>query len=208
MQGHRSGAVGERRSSRLPKHDYTSSLMYFVTVCACNMECVFGSVGSDGKVTLSEWGHVVEACWLAIPEHFPGSALDQWVTMPNHLHGIVATEALTVNARGDACVAPTNVPALRCPWPGPPVAWRDCRIVQVGCDEADSRDGRETRRDRLATQLPRAHHSRQRRLTASPSIHREQSDSLGREVPRVALTASSPPTNASSKTNTPARRRE
>ena len=99
MQGHRSGAVGERRSSRLPKHDYTSSLMYFVTVCACNMECVFGSVGSDGKVTLSEWGHVVEACWLAIPEHFPGSALDQWVTMPNHLHGIVATEALTENAR-------------------------------------------------------------------------------------------------------------
>ena len=73
--------------------------MYFVTVCARNMECVFGSVGSNGKVTLSEWGHVVEACWLAIPEHSPGSALDQWVTMPNHLHGIVTTEALTGNAR-------------------------------------------------------------------------------------------------------------
>ena len=73
--------------------------MYFVTVCARNMECVFGSVGSDGKVTLSEWGHIVEACWLAIPEHFPGSDLDQWVTMPNHLHGIVLMEALIGNAR-------------------------------------------------------------------------------------------------------------
>jgi len=100
MQGHQSErAVGDRRSSRLPRHDYSSPLMYFVTVCARNMECVFGSVGSDGKVTLSEWGHVVEACWLAIPEHCPGSALDQWVTMPNHLHGIVTTEALTGNAR-------------------------------------------------------------------------------------------------------------
>ena len=103
MQGHPSErAVGDRRSSRLPRHDYSSPLMCFVTVCARNMECVFGSVGSDGKVTLSEWGHVVEACWLAIPEHCPGSALDQWVTMPNHLHGIVTTEALTESRPSEA----------------------------------------------------------------------------------------------------------
>jgi putative transposase len=94
------GGFGERRSTRLPKYDYASRGTYFVTVCARNMECVFGSVGSDSQVTLSDWGHVVETCWLAIPEHFPGIALDARVTMPNHLHGIVVVEAATtVGAR-------------------------------------------------------------------------------------------------------------
>jgi len=96
VQGHQSGrAFGDRRSSRLPKYDYASRGPYFVTICARNMECVFGVVGSDGQMTLNEWGHVAESCWLAIPEHFPGIALDMRITMPNHLHGILAVDAWT-----------------------------------------------------------------------------------------------------------------
>ena len=77
-----------------------------MTVCAHNMECLFGSVGSDGQVTLNEHGQAVHACWLAIPEHFPTVAIDASVTMPNHLHGILILRDAN---EGDACVAPTNV---------------------------------------------------------------------------------------------------
>ena len=106
MQGHQSGRFGDRRSTRLPKYNYASRGMYFVTVCARDMECLFGYVGDDGRVTLSEWGQVVEECWRAIPEHFPDVTLDRWITMPNHLHGIVIVRG---SDQGDACVAPTNV---------------------------------------------------------------------------------------------------
>ena len=38
---------------------------------------------------LNEAGQIAEACWLAIPEHFPHVELDAFVVMPNHVHGII-----------------------------------------------------------------------------------------------------------------------
>ena len=38
---------------------------------------------------MNDAGKVVEACWLAIPKHFPHVGLDVFVVMPNHAHGIV-----------------------------------------------------------------------------------------------------------------------
>jgi REP element-mobilizing transposase RayT len=32
---------------------------------------------------------VVETLWQRIPRHFPHVRLDEWVVMPNHLHGII-----------------------------------------------------------------------------------------------------------------------
>ncbi|WP_235590241.1 transposase [Nitrosomonas ureae] len=34
-------------------------------------------------------GQIVEKCWGAIPEHFPQVTLDEFVIMPNHVHGII-----------------------------------------------------------------------------------------------------------------------
>ena len=34
-------------------------------------------------------GDVVADCWRAIPRHFPHTSLDEWVVMPNHIHGII-----------------------------------------------------------------------------------------------------------------------
>jgi REP element-mobilizing transposase RayT len=38
---------------------------------------------------INGYGQVIEDCWSAIPIHFPGVSLDEFVVMPNHLHGIV-----------------------------------------------------------------------------------------------------------------------
>lgn len=90
-----------RRSIRLQGYDYSRAGAYFVTVCAYNRRCLFGDV-VDGEMRVNLGGHVVEACWDAIPDHFPGVELDAFVVMPNHLHGVVVIPGVPKTGRGFA----------------------------------------------------------------------------------------------------------
>ncbi len=38
---------------------------------------------------LNAVGESVSRCWRDIPRHFPRAALDEFVVMPNHLHGLI-----------------------------------------------------------------------------------------------------------------------
>ena len=40
-------------------------------------------------MVLNDVGQVAEKCWLDIPVHFPHAELDEFVVMPNHVHGIM-----------------------------------------------------------------------------------------------------------------------
>jgi putative transposase len=80
--------IHHRRSIRLKDYDYSQAGAYFVTICTKDKECMFGDV-IDGEMRSNEMGHVVRQCWNAIPEHFPNSVLDEFVVMPNHVHGII-----------------------------------------------------------------------------------------------------------------------
>ncbi len=74
-------AVTERRRSvRLPAYDYTSPGAYFVTVCAHGRRCIFDA---------PEVRHLVEERWNQTRHHFPNAATDEFVIMPNHVHGIL-----------------------------------------------------------------------------------------------------------------------
>ncbi|MCD4812865.1 hypothetical protein K8S19_04150 [bacterium] len=77
-----------RRSARLQGYDYSQAGMYYVTICTHNRECLFGDV-VDGEMILNDAGRMVEKCWHDIPTHFLQVELDQFVSMPNHVHGIV-----------------------------------------------------------------------------------------------------------------------
>ena len=79
---------GNRRSVRLKNIDYASTGAYFVTICVQYKRTVFGIVSGD-SVILSSTGKKVEEFWLDIPDHFPSVTLDEYVVMPNHIHGIV-----------------------------------------------------------------------------------------------------------------------
>jgi REP element-mobilizing transposase RayT len=81
-----------RRSIRLKGYDYTRAGAYFVTICTKDRTCLFGDV-ADGVMRLNQMGHIVRQCWLAIPEHFPHVLLDEFVVMPNHVHGIIVIMA-------------------------------------------------------------------------------------------------------------------
>src|SRR3970040_2736432 len=64
---------------------------YFVTICTNNMECVLSRI-TYGKVVLTGIGNIAKRLWLEIPEHFKNVELDEFIIMPNHIHGIVIIE--------------------------------------------------------------------------------------------------------------------
>jgi putative transposase len=93
-----------RRSIRLSDHDYTDVGRYYVTMCAYQRHCLFGDVVDD-IMQLNSWGKIVGNCWSTIPSHFTDVELDEFVIMPNHLHGIlVITDD---SGRGTIYRAPT-----------------------------------------------------------------------------------------------------
>lgn len=87
------GATGRsplrnRRSIRLSGFDYSQDGAYFVTVCTQNRDCVFGEI-EDGNMVLNSYGQIVSKVWRDLPDHYFHVRSDQFVVMPNHIHGII-----------------------------------------------------------------------------------------------------------------------
>lgn len=78
----------QRKSPRLQGYDYSQSGAYFVTICTHLRQHLFGRV-EDGEMNLSDVGEIVSDRWYALPEHHPRVELDNFVVMPNHVHGII-----------------------------------------------------------------------------------------------------------------------
>ena len=79
-----------RRSIRLPGYDYTQPGAYFVTFVAHDRECLFGDV-VDGVMRLNAFGEIVRDEWFRTAVVRPYVMLDpdEFVVMPNHVHGII-----------------------------------------------------------------------------------------------------------------------
>jgi REP element-mobilizing transposase RayT len=82
-----SGGWG-RRSIQLAHFDYTRPGAYFVTICAYHRLDLFGSV-EGGRVALWPVGEVVREEWLRTAIIRPEVGLDEFVIMPDHIHGII-----------------------------------------------------------------------------------------------------------------------
>ena len=78
-------------STRLKGWDYSKDGYYFVTICVKKQECLFGRINKD-KMICTEIGRIACKYWQEIPEHFPFVRLDEYVVMPNHVHGIVVID--------------------------------------------------------------------------------------------------------------------
>jgi REP element-mobilizing transposase RayT len=77
-----------RRSIRLPHFHYGGGSGYFITLCLHNRFRGLGVI-RDGHVHLSRLGQVVAEHWGRISTRDSGIALDEFIVMPDHLHGIV-----------------------------------------------------------------------------------------------------------------------
>jgi REP element-mobilizing transposase RayT len=93
-------------------HDYSSGGKYFITICTRGMIPSFGTI-SGTKMVLSPAGQIANETWLDLPKHFPNVTLDEFIVMPNHIHGII------IIARPDPVVRTLHATSLP---PPPPTA--------------------------------------------------------------------------------------
>ena len=80
--------IHHRRSIRLNNYDYTNQGAYFVTICTCHRECLFGEI-KNSHVELLPVGEIVNKEWNHIHDRHKNVELDAFVVMPNHIHGII-----------------------------------------------------------------------------------------------------------------------
>jgi REP element-mobilizing transposase RayT len=77
-----------RRSIRLKEYDYSQNGAYFITLCAHERQCLFGHIHNE-KIVLNEYGIIVREEWVKSFKIRKELAMDEYIIMPNHFHGIV-----------------------------------------------------------------------------------------------------------------------
>lgn len=87
-------------SARLEGFDYSSPGAYFVTAVTKDRIPYFGRI-VDGKIELSEIGEIVADEWRKTALIRKNVQLDEWVVMPDHLHGILIIRDMTDGDRDD-----------------------------------------------------------------------------------------------------------
>ncbi len=75
-------------STRCKNWDYASNGYYFVTICTHNREYFFGEVEGN-EMYLSAIGEIAAQEWHKTAQIRPNVELDEWIVMPNHMHGII-----------------------------------------------------------------------------------------------------------------------
>lgn len=91
--------IHHRHSVRVRGYDYSQPGAYFVTICELRKQCIFGQV-RGAEVELNRLGEMVRACWLWLGKHYEYVFPDEWIVMPNHLHGIVVIQELDEKGEG------------------------------------------------------------------------------------------------------------
>ena len=109
-----------RRSIRLKNYDYKKSGYYFITVCSKNRECIFSTLNNinvvgaglaSAQISLTNIGDIIERNWIDLPNQYENVYLDEYIIMPNHIHGICIIDS---SKRADARPAPTTFCDIIC----------------------------------------------------------------------------------------------
>ena len=109
--------IHHRRSIRLKGYDYSSPGMYFITVCIQNRRRnLFGEI-NNGKMILNCFGEIIREQWHLTPNQFTNVMIDEFVVMPNHIHGILHFAGASLSdahkpERVAARVAPAKKPTV------------------------------------------------------------------------------------------------
>ena len=78
----------ERKLNRLKEYDYSKNGYYFITLCTKDGIEYFGKIENE-EMILNQFGETAERCWKEIPNHYDNVEIDEFVIMPNHIHGII-----------------------------------------------------------------------------------------------------------------------
>ena len=97
--------IHNRQSIRLQNYDYASGGAYYVTLCSKNRDSIFSRIHvgaglAPAQVELTAIGKIIDKNWRNIHNEYANIDIDEFIIMPNHLHGILFK-------RATARVAPT-----------------------------------------------------------------------------------------------------
>lgn len=80
-----------------------------MTICTRNRVAMLGEIVGNEMVT-NEYGRIAGECWMWLSTQYSYVKLDEWVVMPNHLHGVlILAEG---DSRGDPTVAKKSLGSL------------------------------------------------------------------------------------------------
>jgi len=75
-------------SARCPNWNYNAVGFYYITICTKNRIDLFGKI-VDGKMILNDYGKILDKCWYDLTNHYDNLILDEFIIMPDHIHGIL-----------------------------------------------------------------------------------------------------------------------
>ena len=78
----------QRRNNRSLNFNYDSDGCYFVTICVKNRFKIFGII-ENSEMYFTDFGIIANELWNEIPKHYPDIKLDEYIVMPDHIHGIL-----------------------------------------------------------------------------------------------------------------------
>ena len=95
-----------RKQNRLPNYDYSNEGFYFVTICSKDRKNIFAKINNKDivgtglvpvRIELTKIGEIIDKQWKNIKNQYDNVELDEYIIMPNHIHGI-----LIINKRDGA----------------------------------------------------------------------------------------------------------
>ncbi len=90
-----------RKPTRAPGFDYREPGAYFITICEHRRRNRFGMV-VDHQMRLNDAGEMVRRTWRKLFTKYPTATFDEFVVMPNHVHGLVTLAAPEADLVGEA----------------------------------------------------------------------------------------------------------
>lgn len=101
-----------RKLNRWQGFDYSQSGLYFITICTYKHTDWFGRVENE-KMVLNEYGNIVKDCWFDLINHYANCILDEFVIMPDHIHGIIGINEFNRRERS-VTVPPDDNRVIKC----------------------------------------------------------------------------------------------
>ena len=107
----------QRKRLRLESYDYSQPGSYFITICTRernqevlrSIEPAVGAIiNRPPRISLTPLGRIVDETIRAIPDHYPGISVDQYIIMPDHVHLILALRHIGPDGRQIAAPTPLS----------------------------------------------------------------------------------------------------
>ncbi len=91
-----------RKNPRLKNYDYSTSGMYFVTVCVKDKEKLLGKIVGRGLAPaenkLTKYGKIADKQILQLEQRFQNIKIDKYIIMPNHIHMLIQIQEAAAGA--------------------------------------------------------------------------------------------------------------